>query len=161
MRLTPSWLRSSSEDSAEEQSGDPETLSGVTMVYAPGSDFSADGAITTRDRGFIPESDAALVAVLDEMNTPVTVDEVTDTLIEPAHPPIETWATIHERLHRNRLPALDTKGAIEFDETQGLIERTATPPDEARFLSRTRLAAVSIGLLLVLLLFVSVLFLIS
>lgn len=155
MRLTPSWLRSSSADSTEEQPGDPDTLSGVTMVYAPGSEFSADGAINTRAGEFIPESDAALVAVLDEMNTPVTVDEVTDTLIEPARPPIETWATIHERLHQNRLPALDAKGAIEFDEAQGLIERTTTPSGEDQFFSRAQLAAISVGLVLVLIVFVS------
>jgi len=89
------------------------------------------------------------------MSTPVTVDEVTDTLVEPARPSIETWATIHERLHQNRLPALDAKGAIEFDETQGLIERSTDQSDEGRSLSRARLAAISVGLVLVLIVFVS------
>ncbi|PGF15181.1 hypothetical protein CP556_02945 [Natrinema sp. CBA1119] len=161
MRLTPSWLRSSSGDSAEEQFEDSDALSGVTMVYAPESDFSGDGTIDTRIGDFIPESDAALVAVLDEMSTPVTVDEVTDTLVEPARPSIETWATIHERLHQNRLPALDAKGAIEFDETQGLIERSTDQSGVGRSLSRAKLAVISVGILLVLIVFVSAFVLIA
>lgn len=161
MRLTPSWFRSSSDAADEERSGDPDTMSGVTMVYAPGSDFSADEGGDTRATEFVPESDAALVDVLDEMNTPVTVDEVTDTLVEPAHPPIETWAAIHERLHRDRLPALDASGAIEFDETQGLIERSAAHASEERVFSPAVLAAISIGLLLVFITLVSVSVLIS
>ncbi|WP_226481492.1 hypothetical protein [Natrinema amylolyticum] len=131
------------------------------MVYAPGSDFSADQGTDTRVEGFLPESDDALVDVLNEMDTPVTVDEVTDSLVEPAYPPIETWATIHERLHQERLPALDASGAIEFDETQGLIERSAAHTSEGQLFSPAVLATISIGLLLVFITLVSVSVLIS
>ncbi|WP_222919701.1 hypothetical protein [Natrinema sp. SYSU A 869] len=131
------------------------------MVYAPGCDFPAGQEVNTRVEGFLPESNDALVDVLNEMNTPVTVDEVTDALVEPAYPPIETWATIHERLHQERLPALDASGAIEFDETQGLIERSATHTSEGRLFSPAVLATISIGLLLVFITLVSVSVLIS
>ena len=161
MRLTPSWLRSSSEGDAEERSGGSETTSGFTMVYSPGRDFSTSAADETRAREFVPESDTALVAVLDEMSTPVTVDEVTDELIEPARPSIETWATVHERLHQDRLPALDAAGAIEFDETQGMIERSTTRTNERQFSSSAVLAAISLGLLCVFIALVSISVLIS
>ncbi|WP_238705291.1 hypothetical protein [Natrinema pallidum] len=117
--------------------------------------------IETRVAAFVPDSDDALVDILDEMRTPATVDEVTDELIEPANPPIETWALVHERLHRDRLPALDASGAIEFDETQGLIERPTARTGEERRVSPAMLATISIGLLLVFLTLVSVSVLIS
>ena len=160
MRLTPSWLRSSSEGAREERSEDPDTAAGFTMVHDPAIDFAtSDG--DTRAAAFVPESDAALVSVLDEMNTPVTVDEVTDELVRPARPSIETWATVHERLHQDRLPALDASGTIEFDETQGLIERPATPGSEERLVSPSLLVAISLGLLFVIIALVSVSVLIS
>jgi len=161
MRLTPSWLRSSSEGDAEERSGDSETTSGFTMVSTPGHDFSKTDTNETRAQEFIPDSDTALVAALDELNTPVTVDEVTDELVEPARPTIETWATVHERLHQDRLPALDAAGAIEFDETRGVLERSMTRTNESQFFSSAVLAAISLGLLCVVIALVSVSVLIS
>ncbi|MFA9415101.1 hypothetical protein [Natrinema sp. HArc-T2] len=95
------------------------------------------------------------------MNTPVTVDEVADELIEPARPPIETWAIVHERLHQERLPALDATGAIEFDETQGLIERSTGRANEERVISPSVLVALSFGLLCVVIALISVSVLIS
>ncbi|MDS0477603.1 hypothetical protein [Natrinema sp. 1APR25-10V2] len=119
------------------------------MVYAPDAGPSIDdGDDDGRAATFLPESDAALLSVIDELDTPVTVDEIADTLIEPARPSIETWATVHERLHRDRLPALDASGAIAFDETHGLVERTAHSSDGGRF-SGTLLAALSLGFLLI------------
>ncbi|WP_408958827.1 hypothetical protein [Natrinema sp. 74] len=119
----------------------------MTLIHAPNEqsldDIEDDGRAAT----FLPESDAGLLAVIDELDTPVTVDEVTDTLIEPARPSIETWATVHERLHCDRLPALDASGAIEFDEGQGLVERPAHSSEGNRF-SSTLLAALSLGFLL-------------
>ncbi|WP_435552242.1 hypothetical protein [Natrinema sp. CGMCC1.2065] len=153
MRLTPSWLRSSSADSAEERSEESDPDAGSTAVYAPGCDFLAGDDTDTRVGEFLPESNAALVTVLDEMAMPATVDEITDALVEPADPPIETWAAVHERLHEERLPALDASGAIEFDETQGLVERSATPVDGTRSVSPAVLVAISIGVLLVVLAF--------
>ncbi|ELY90051.1 hypothetical protein [Natrinema altunense] len=138
-----------------------DTDSGVTMIHEPGRDVSVEPDVETRVAAFVPDSDDALVDVLDEMRTPATVDEVTDALIDPAHPPIETWALVHERLSRDRLPALDASGAIEFDETQGLIERPDARPGEERRFSPAVLATISIGLLLVVLTLVSVSVLIS
>lgn len=122
MRLTPSWLRSSTDDSPEERPGDAETPSEVTIYYSPPSDLSETSGTAERAAEFIPESDTALVGVLDEMHTPTTVDEVTDQLVQPARPPIDTWATVHEKLHQDRLPELDTSGYIEFDTEQGVID---------------------------------------
>lgn len=150
MRLTPSRFRSSSEGSDDEQAGDPRGKSGLTMVHAPGDEPSADDAETGYSAdAFLPEDDGALLVVLDGMSTPVTVDEVADTLVEPAQPSIETWAAVHERLHRDRLPALDASGAVEFDETQGLVERTASPPSEVGRVAATVLTAISVVFLLV------------
>lgn len=153
MRLTPSWLRSSSANSGEGRSEESDPDAGSTTVYAPGCDFLAGDDTDARVGEFLPESNAALVTVLDEMATPATVDEITDALVEPADPPIETWAAVHERLHEERLPALDASGAIEFDEPQGLVERSATPVDGNRSVSPAVLVAITIGVLLVVLAF--------
>lgn len=150
MRLTPSRFRSSSAESDDEQAGDPRELSGLTIVHAPGDDPSADDDNTGYSADtFLPEDDSELLTVLDGMSTPVTVDEVADTLVDPAQPSIETWAAVHERLHQDRLPALDASGAIEFDETQGLVERTQSLPREAGRFAATILTAISIVFLLV------------
>ncbi|MGQ3412219.1 hypothetical protein ACT4ML_08140 [Natrinema sp. LN54] len=120
------------------------------MVHAPGEVPSTGEDDDDYPAGeFLPESDGALLAVLEGMSTPVTVDEVADTLVEPAQPSIETWAVVHERLHADRLPSLDASGAIEFDEAQGLVERTPPHPSEAGRFAATVLTAISIGFLLV------------
>ncbi|MFD1563884.1 hypothetical protein ACFR99_10015 [Haloarchaeobius amylolyticus] len=131
------------------------------MVYSPESDRSTNEGDETRAREFVPESDAALVSVLDEMNTPVTVDEVADELVEPARPTIETWAAVHERLHQDRLPVLDAADTIEFDETQGLIERSTGRTNEDRLISPSVLVALSLGLLCIVIALVLVTILIS
>ena len=128
MRLTPSWLCATSSGS-EDDSDEPETetVSGVTIYHDPLSDRSSGESATA----FIPESDSELVSVIDEMETPVTVDEVADELIHPARPAVETWAAVHERLHEHRLPELDAKGRIEFDADQGLVDRRTVQLDAA------------------------------
>ncbi|MDQ2051487.1 hypothetical protein RBH26_13465 [Natronolimnohabitans sp. A-GB9] len=134
MRLTPFWLCSTSADSTGDSPDDTE--SGVTIYHTETSDFSSDGAAE-----FVPESNSELVAILDEMETPATVDEVADQLINPARPPVETWATVHERLHQHRLPELDATGHIEFDEEQGLVERRTVRSDAASRHSSSRSAS--------------------
>ncbi|SEQ54800.1 hypothetical protein [Natrinema salaciae] len=157
MRLTPSWFGPSSEPADEERAGTPDGMTGVTMIRGPENDFSASDSGDDRCAGeFLPESDRALLSVLDGMNTPATVDEVADELVKPARPPIETWATIHEQLHQDRLPALDASGAVEFDETQGLVERSATRSSVTLRFSAPLLAAISIGFLLIFIGLVSV-----
>lgn len=158
MRLTPPWFRSSSEDSPEEGSDDPDTSTGVTIYHSPPSEVTGDTSVSQRRAAsFIPESDAALVAVLEEMSTPATVDEVADQLIEPAQPPVKTWATVHERLHKDRLPELDATGDIVFDESQGIVERPShlQPNAQAGIAvassgSRTVLSDPSVGVLVLL-----------
>ncbi|MXV64118.1 hypothetical protein GS429_19020 [Natronorubrum sp. JWXQ-INN-674] len=122
MRLTPSWVRSSSADSERDCAGDPETTSGVTVYHSPG-ELSDDGpGSDERIAAFVPDADAELLAILAEMQTPATVDEVTDELIEPERPPVETWAAVHERLHEHRLPELDASDDIQFDASQGIVD---------------------------------------
>ena len=135
MRLTPSWLRFSSGPSDEEQSGDDGTSFEVSIHYTSLADSArpapVDPAPEATADDFVPESDPALLAVLEEMNTPATVDSIVDQLLESSQPPIETWAGVHERLHDERLPELDDSGAIEFDPECGTVEltRSATSGD--------------------------------
>lgn len=150
MRLTPSWFRSSSNGSSEERPGDADTTTEVTIYHTSGNGFLKEDD-NERDRvgELVPDSDARLLAVIDELQTPVTIDEITDQLIRPARPSIETWAGVHERLHRDRLPALDRSGEIDFDEAQGIVERSSPPANEGRLSSLAALSAISIGLVLV------------
>ncbi|WP_246999658.1 hypothetical protein [Halosolutus gelatinilyticus] len=157
MRLTPSWFSSSSDVSEGERPEDADTTSGITIYYPSRNGLST---ADTEDGGdaeqYVPDSNAALLVDLDEMSTPATVDEITDQLIEPAHPPIDTWADVHERLYRDRLPALEAAGEIEFDQTQGLVER-ARPRSGGRRsgISPTVLGVLAAGFLILLLAIVS------
>lgn len=99
---------------------------------------------------FIPPSDPDLCAVLEEMETPTTVDEVVDHLIQPANPPIETWADVHERLYEERLPALDESGSIEFDHVRGTVTVCERESDETQLVIRALVGVVSILALVVL-----------
>lgn len=158
MRLTPSWLHPSSDTSAGECSEDGETSSGpqVTIYHEPNAN-SATKRIDADNRAdeFLPDTDAALLAVLEEMQLPVTVDEITDRLIEPAQPSIDTWAAVHERLHQTRLPALDEADEIEFDDAQGIVDRPEPRADAGGLVSPAVFGAVSIIVLLTLLALVS------
>ncbi|ADD06830.1 uncharacterized protein Nmag_3280 [Natrialba magadii ATCC 43099] len=180
MRLTPSWIRSSSADTTEEHSVDGDASLDVPIYYTSDGDDSVsgrDGAVHTENdtqsaAAFVPESDATLLAVLDDLSTPVTVDELVDQLIGRAgrpHSPsereslaspstaspestvsVETWATIHERLHEDRLPKLDADGALEFDPARGTIDHTQSETGDQTMFSPAVLGTVSIGLLFVL-----------
>lgn len=99
---------------------------------------------------FIPASDPDLYAVLEEMETPTTVDEVVDHLIQPANPSIETWADVHERLYEERLPALDESGSVEFDHVRGTVSVCESEPDDTQLVTRALVGAVSILILVVL-----------
>ena len=139
MRLTPSRFRSSSDDSPEERPRDSETTSEVTIYHSPPGDLSNTDTKAEQASEFIPDSDTALLCVLDEMSSPTTVDEVTDQLVRPARPPIDTWATVHEKLHQDRLPELETAGYLEFDTDQGTIEyQTTAASTESRLSSATQ-----------------------
>lgn len=126
MRLTPAWFDSSSEDSEGDDADDPDSDPGVTIYHTPRSELAGEGAeFDGRAATFVPDSNAALLTELDEMDTPATVDEVADQLIHPAQPPVDTWAAVHQRLYERRLPELDAESEIDFDEQQGLVERSS------------------------------------
>lgn len=65
-----------------------------------------------------------IVGLLDELDTPVTVDQLVDELqaVEgPEGPDTATWEQLHERLHDEDLPTLDRAGLLVFDDEQGLV----------------------------------------
>ncbi|WP_231587941.1 hypothetical protein [Halostagnicola sp. A56] len=100
---------------------------------------------------FLPASDPTLCAILEEMETPATVDEITDHLVEPSNPPIETWADVHERLYEERLPALEASGAIAFDRDRGTV--IVLEPDSGGHPMAARALVGAVSILLVIVLF--------
>ncbi|SFS53486.1 hypothetical protein [Halostagnicola kamekurae] len=100
---------------------------------------------------FLPASDPTLCAILEEMETPATVDEITDQLIQPANPPIETWADVHERLYEERLPDLEASGEIAFDRDRGTV--TVLEPDADGHTIATRVLVGAVSILVVIVLF--------
>ncbi len=148
MRLTPSWFRSSTDVHSEERSGDADPSSGVTIFYPPQTDHPEGEEAARPVEEFVPESDTVLLSTLDQINMPATVDEIADTLIEPRRPSIETWASVHQRLYEERLPALDESEAIEFDETQGIVERNSNYSNKKRLLFPAALVLLTISVLL-------------
>ncbi|ELY60619.1 DUF7344 domain-containing protein [Natronolimnohabitans innermongolicus] len=140
MRLTPFWLYATSAGSAGDSSSD--VGSGVTIYRSPSTQFSNDSSAEDH----LPDTDEELLAVLDEMETPVTVDKIVDRLTYPEQPPVETWATVHERLYQTRLPSLEAAGHIEFDQEQGLVERSTVQADAASRRSSSGVGIVSLGL---------------
>lgn len=156
MRLTPSWLRSSSDGSGTDESDDPDSDEPVTIYHSSSIGISSDGAESPHATEFIPDSNDELLETIEEMETPVTVDELADRLIHPAHPPVETWAAIHEQLHQDRLPELDTADEIAFDEGQGLVDPVTTETNSSAGLGPFRAGSVATYLLLATLVLLSV-----
>lgn len=155
MRLTPSWLRSSSATTPDDRSAGPDVSPDVTIYHAPTATITNDESEQPIEAGeFVPDADSALVAVLDGMHTPVTVDEVADRLVRPKRPSLDTWANVHEQLHQHRLPALDADGVIEFDAERGVVDLPEGRKREGGLL-RTVLTIFSIGAVLAFLVAVS------
>ncbi|WP_254808249.1 hypothetical protein [Natronosalvus amylolyticus] len=154
MRLTPSWLRS--DTSTEESDTGVYDVSGVTVYQCSGSGFpNSDSQDESRVDAYIPRSDERLLAVIESMETPVTVDEIADQLIEPARPPIDTWAAVHQHLQCEMLPALDASGDIEFNQTDGTVQSTVANTSHRSLHSFTFLGVVAITLLVPVIAFVS------
>lgn len=154
MRLTPSWLRS--DTSTEESDTGVYDVSGVTVYQTSGNGFpNSDTHDESQVDAYIPQSDERLLAVLESLETPVTVDEIADQLIEPARPPIDTWAGVHQHLQCEMLPALDASGDIEFNQTDGIVEYTAVDTPDGTLHSFAFLGLVAITLLVLLIAFVS------
>ncbi len=146
MRLTPSRFRSSSDPSSDETTASTvgtEQLVDVTIYQNSTTAREPASAIEPED--VIPSSDDAFVTALERMNTPVTVDEITDQLLRPSRPPVSVWADIHEQLYQNRLPQLDTDGHIEFDPQMGTVDIPVSGDED--WLLDSSLGRISIGFL--------------
>jgi hypothetical protein len=68
---------------------------------------------------------ADLVELVDAMETPVTVDQVVDSVFErrvALGPVPDSWHDIHEELYLVDLPRLDSADLIELDEERGLVD---------------------------------------
>lgn len=77
-----------------------------------------------------------VVDVLEEMETPVTIDELTDELLARRDPEstaddIESWADLHEQLYVVDLPVLHRTGRVEFEASKGLVSLPDEGPAEA------------------------------
>jgi hypothetical protein len=69
------------------------------------------------------------------MDTPVTVDQLTDELVargdgQSEDDELEDWADVHEQLYVVDLPVLHGTGDVEFDASTGLVSRSETAPPE-------------------------------
>jgi len=67
-----------------------------------------------------------IVELLDDLDTPVTVDQLVDELDSmpgqrPVGPDETAWERRHEQLHDEDLPALDRAGLLVFDDERGLV----------------------------------------
>lgn len=122
MRLTLPLFQSTSDTGTDEtvpETDQTESLADVTIhENAPTCD-DAQGTVTVEE--VVPDSDVALLVALRQMDTPATVDEVTDRLLGPVDPSVDTWADVHERLYQTRLPELDAVGMVDFDPEQGTV----------------------------------------
>ncbi|QLG29724.1 hypothetical protein HUG10_19150 (plasmid) [Halorarum halophilum] len=79
--------------------------------------------------GEIADRRTRVVRLLETMETPVTVDRIVDELEAdrragpgtPAYP--RSWEDLHEALHDEDLPVLDSAGLLVFDAERGLVTR--------------------------------------
>lgn len=152
MRLTPSWLRSSESPSDDERSGD-ERHPAVPIHYSSHRDTTTGESTgsspdATADE-YVPDSEETLRSIIEELDTPTTVDSIVDQLLESADSTIETWAAVHERLYEDRLPALDETGAIEFDPERGTVEVPPSTSSSGVDASMPVVAFAVVGLLFV------------
>lgn len=67
-----------------------------------------------------------LIPLLEQADTPVTIDRVVDPMFRWEHELTEgesskTWGDVHEELFLVDLPVLDRAGFIEFDRGSGVV----------------------------------------
>jgi len=70
-----------------------------------------------------------LVELVDEIETPATLDRVADVVFRRrvrANALSKSWYDIHGELYCVDLPHLDSAGQLEFDEERGLVDSTDT-----------------------------------
>ena len=156
MRLTPFRFRSSSGSDSDETS----ISADVEIYHSNATEFRVEG----RDEGEFgtdtPVSMQEVVSVLEDLDTPVTVDEITDRLVHPhGEANVQAWADVHEQLHQEELPGLCEAGVLDFDTARGIVDIAAdqdSPSSSDGPTARTVAVTLSIGLGLVtaLLLFV-------
>ncbi len=118
MRLTPFRTHSSTNVDPDESSLDVE-------IYYPSVDRSAEGG-SDREASTVESiltSDPTLEAVIEDLETPATVDELVDRLVDPSDwVNIDLWGDVHERLYRVDLPELDAANIVEFDPDSGVVD---------------------------------------
>ena len=72
-----------------------------------------------------------VLAVLDEERRPLTINDLTKTVVKyNHHMPItevsaERQRQIRRRLHHEHIPKMETEGVVEFDPERRLVEPTA------------------------------------
>ena len=86
-----------------------------------------------------------VLAFLERLDEPITVDVVTDHLLHSLEGPhfaseIERWGDTHEVLTRELLPELDSRGDVRFDSQRGVVRPSneeTSPPERSRSLDST------------------------
>ncbi len=114
---------------------DPETDSDVDSAKftIPDERRAMTAESTSGDRN--PPRSRQILDALDEMDTPVTIDELADELVtrrdlRSEGEDIETWADVHEQLYVVDLPVLHGTGDIHFDASAGLVSLADTESAE-------------------------------
>lgn len=75
-----------------------------------------------------------IITVLDELDTPITIDQLTDHIVDWEAERFDTQSSperqhIREELHQVDLPALDERGLVEFNQAEGLVGRHQADAD--------------------------------
>lgn len=109
-------------------------VDGGTMTTRAGADPSTpayDGQprvteASTASREEQPSRYRYLIAVVMDIETTVTIDQLADAMAEweAAHDAAEkSWHDVHEELYLVDLPTLDNVGVLEFDADAGIVAR--------------------------------------
>ncbi len=82
-------------------------------------------SLSMERRGLCRLQYAELVELVEDLQTPVTLDRVVDGVVDHRsradHPPV-SWHDLHEDLYLFDIPALDAAEELEFDSTRGLVD---------------------------------------
>ncbi|WP_255168977.1 DUF7344 domain-containing protein [Natrononativus amylolyticus] len=76
----------------------------------------------------------SIVAALERLDVPATVDQLVDVLVAPSSEPagrLERWGDVHEELHVVDLPVLDAIGIVDYDSESGLVALPAADAEQS------------------------------
>lgn len=115
---------------------DPENDSDVDSTKSRSEDERRVMASSSGSGDRDPPRSRQILDALDEMDTPVTIDELTDELVarsesQSENDDIEDWADVHEQLYVVDLPVLHGTGDVDFDASTGLVSLDDTEPAES------------------------------